>query len=82
MTTVTRQHRYEVIMSPSMDEEMGALAARLGEDRARVLYRAMALYIAVKNKHLDQLNAEDGDLQSPLHVFLEGKNKRTEFIDD
>ena len=67
-------------MPPKMDEDMVDLANRLGEDRFEVFNRAMALYIAIKNRHLDQLKAEGKDLKSPLRVFLETQSKKIEFI--
>ena len=67
---------YEVRMDPKMDEDMGKLAKRLGKHRAEVFHRAMRLYIAVKNRQLDQ---ESRDPESPLRVFLEDtEGSRTE----
>ena len=80
MATIARKHLYEVQMHPQMDEDMGKLADRLQQDRVEVFHRAMALYIALKNHHLDQLDEENKDLESPLHVFLESQNNKTEFI--
>ncbi|SAY38310.1 hypothetical protein [Candidatus Synechococcus spongiarum] len=44
---------YEVRMDPQMDEDMGQLAKRLSANRAEVFRRAMRLYVAVKNRQLD-----------------------------
>ena len=44
---------YEVRMDPQMDEDMGHLAQRLNANRAEVFRRAMRLYVAVKNRQLD-----------------------------
>ena len=44
---------YEVRMDPQMDEDMGKLAQRLSASRAEVFRRAMRLYVAVKNRQLD-----------------------------
>ena len=44
---------YEVRMDPQMDEDMGQLAQRLSASRAEVFRRAMRLYVAVKNRQLD-----------------------------
>lgn len=44
---------YEVRMDPQMDEDMGKLAKRLSANRAEVFRRAMRLYVAVKNRQLD-----------------------------
>ena len=69
---------YEVRVDPKMDEDMGKLAKRLGKHRAEVFHRAMRLYIAVKNRQLDQ---ESRDPESPLRVFLEDtEGSKTEVI--
>lgn len=45
-----------------------------------MFHRATALYIALKNRHLDQLDAEGKGPGSPLSVFLESQNNKTELI--
>ena len=73
-----KERWYEVRVDPGMDEDMGKLAKRLGKHRAEVFHRAMRLYIAVKNRQLDQ---ESRDPESPLRVFLEDtEGSRTEVI--
>ena len=73
-----KERWYEVRVDPKMDEDMGKLAKRLGKHRAEVFHRAMRLYVAVKNRQLDQ---ESRDPESPLRVFLEDtEGSRTEVI--
>ena len=68
-------------MNPKLDEDMVKLAKRLGKDRYDVFSSAMALYIALKNRQLEELEKENENLNLPLHVFLEnGNNKKFEFI--
>ena len=71
----TKERWYEVRMDPKMDEDMGKLAERIGKHRAEVFHRTMRLYIAVKNRQLDQ---EGRDPESPLRVFLEDPHGKTE----
>ena len=82
MTTLTQQlqpRRYEVTMHPEMDEDMEKLAKRLHVDRYEVFHYAMALYMELKNRQLDQ---EMEDPESPLRVFLENsKGRKIEFRD-
>ena len=73
----TKERWYEVPMDPNRTEDMGQLAERLGKHRAEVFHRAMGLYIAVKNRQLDQ---EGRDPESPLRVFLEDAHGKTEVI--
>ena len=82
MATLTKQpqpRRYEVIMHPDMDKDMEELAKRLHVDRYEVFHYAMALYMELKNRQLDQ---EKEDPESPLRIVLENsKGYRIEFFD-
>ena len=73
----TKEKWYEVCLDPTMDEDMGKLAERLGKHRSAVFHRAMRFYIAVKNRQLDQ---EASNPESPLRVFLEDAHSRTKVI--
>ena len=61
-------HKYTVQLPEQMDQDMVKLANRLNETQFGILRRALSLYIAAKNRHLDATDGKDKSMNLVLDL--------------